>query len=151
MENPVPIVLSNRIFLTTLSAWLAAQITKIILGVIFEKRFNFKWLLGTGGMPSAHASAVTALAFSVGLTVGYNSPLFIATLIFAFITMFDAQGVRRAAGRQAVMLNRIVDDIYHKVEIKQERLKELLGHTPVEVFVGALLGLVIALIFGGPR
>ncbi len=149
MENPVIIVFQNKIFLLTLFSWLTAQCIKIGLGVIFEKKFNFKWLLGTGGMPSAHAAAVTALAFSVGLEIGYDTPLFIATFVFAFITMFDAQGVRRAAGKQAAVLNKMVDELYQKMEIEPERLKELLGHTPIEVFAGAFLGMMIALIFGG--
>jgi len=149
MENPVPIILKNEIFLATIMAWLSAQIIKIILGVIFERKFNFKWLIGTGGMPSAHAASVTALAFSVGIKAGYDSPVCILAFVFAFITMFDAQGVRMAAGRQAAILNKMVDDFYHRMEIKPESLKELLGHTPVQVFAGALLGFLVALTLVG--
>lgn len=135
----------NKIFLTTILAWLVAQSIKVAFGVFREKRFDFKWFVGTGGMPSSHAASVTALATSVGLTFGFNSPLFAVTFIFAFIIMLDAQGVRRSSGRQAEVLNRIMEDIYFKRGIKEERLKELIGHTPFEVLVGAFLGVLVAL------
>ena len=144
MQSPVLIVFRNKIFLTTIMAWAIAQCMKIILALLWTRKFNFKLFLGTGGMPSSHAAAVSALVFAIGNTVGFDSPICIATLIFALITMFDAQGVRRAAGTQAAILNKMVDDIYRKEGIKPERLKELLGHTPIEVFAGAFLGILIA-------
>jgi acid phosphatase family membrane protein YuiD len=98
-------------------------------------------------MPSSHAAGVTALATSVGLSYGFNSGLFAITAIFALIIMFDAQGVRRQTGQQAEILNKIMEDIYFKRVLKEERLKELLGHTPVEVLIGAFLGILLALIF----
>lgn len=137
----------NQIFLITILVWLIAQSIKVTLGVIREKRFNFRWFTGTGGMPSSHAAGVAALATSVGLAYGFNSGLFAVTAIFALIIMFDAQGVRRHTGQQAEILNKIIEDIYFKRVLKEERLKELLGHTPVEVFVGAILGIFLALIF----
>lgn len=137
----------NQIFLITLLAWLIAQSIKVTLGVVREKRFNFRWFTGTGGMPSSHAAGVAALATSVGLNYGFNSGLFAITAIFALIIMFDAQGVRRQTGQQAEILNKIIEDIYFKRVLREERLKELLGHTPVEVFVGAILGIFLALIF----
>lgn len=146
MNNPFLEVVTNKIFQTTMLAWLTAQGIKIITALALTKRFNFKLLLGTGGMPSAHAAGVSALAISVGKVAGFASPLCIATLIFAFITMFDAQGVRRAAGAQAATLNKMMEEIYFNKGIRQERLKELLGHTPVEVFAGALLGITLAFI-----
>jgi acid phosphatase family membrane protein YuiD len=96
-------------------------------------------------MPSSHASTVSALATSVGLTYGFTSPFFAITFFLAFITMFDAQGVRRQSGHQAEALNQIIEDIYLNKGIKQERLKELLGHTPVQVFIGAAIGIIVAL------
>lgn len=135
----------NQIFLITLLAWLIAQSIKVTVGVIREKRFNFRWFTGTGGMPSSHAAGVTALATSVGLGYGFNSGLFAVTAIFALIIMFDAQGVRRHTGQQAEILNKIIEDIYFKRVFKEERLRELLGHTPVEVFIGAILGILLAL------
>lgn len=136
----------NQIFLTVLMAWLLAQTIKVIIGVIREKRFNFRWFVGTGGMPSSHAATVSALAASVGFTFGFSSPFFAMAFFFAFIIMFDAQGVRRQSGQQAEALNKIIEDIYLQRGIKQERLMELLGHTPVQVFIGAAIGVIVAII-----
>ena len=135
----------NRVFLTWLVACLVAQLTKIALGVIRERRFDFRWFLGTGGMPSTHSAGVTAMSTAVGLHVGFDSPLFAATLVFTLITLFDAQGVRRWSGRQAQILNKLLDDIYFKRRVQEERLKELLGHTPTEVLAGMGVGLITAL------
>ncbi|MBU1061581.1 MAG: divergent PAP2 family protein [Candidatus Omnitrophica bacterium] len=131
-------------FLTVLIAWLLAQTIKVAIGVIREKRFNFRWFVGTGGMPSSHAATASALAASVGFTFGFSSPFFAIAFFFAFIIMFDAQGVRRQSGQQAEVLNKIIEDIYLKRGVKQERLIELLGHTPIQVFIGAALGVLIA-------
>ena len=136
----------NQIFLTVLLAWLLAQTIKVAIGVIREKRFNFRWFVGTGGMPSSHAATVSALATAVGLELGFSSPFFAIAFFFAFIIMFDAQGVRRQSGQQAEILNKIIEDIYLQKGIKQERLIELLGHTPIQVFIGAALGVIVALI-----
>jgi len=136
----------NPIFLTVLIAWLLAQTIKVAIGVIREKRFNFRWFVGTGGMPSSHAATVSALATAVGLELGFSSPFFAIAFFFAFIIMFDAQGVRRQSGQQAEILNKIIEDIYLQKGVKQERLIELLGHTPVQVFIGAALGVIVALI-----
>lgn len=146
MESYLSQVLRSKIFLTTLLAWLTAQILKVGFGMFREKRFNFRWIFLTGGMPSAHASGVTALTLSIGLKVGFDSPLFIVCLIFAIITLFDAQGVRRSAGRQAAILNEVIDELYLKREIKPEKVKEFLGHTPVEVLAGVALGVLVALV-----
>jgi acid phosphatase family membrane protein YuiD len=144
MQSPFIEVVTNKIFVTTILAWLVSQSIKIATALVLTKRFNFRLLLGTGGMPSSHAAAVSALAISVGKATGFDSPLCIITIVFALITMFDAQGVRRAAGAQAAILNKMVEEIYFNRGIRQQRLKELLGHTPVEVFAGALLGAVVA-------
>jgi len=135
----------NKMFLTVLLAWFLAQTLKVVIGVLSEKRFNFKWFVGSGGMPSSHASTVAALAASTGFTFGFSSPFFAIAFFFAFIIMFDAQGVRRQSGRQAEALNQIIEDIYLNKGIKQERLIELLGHTPVQVFIGAALGVFVAI------
>lgn len=138
---------TNRIFGVTLLAWFVAQVLKVVLGVFQEKRFNFQWFVGTGGMPSSHAAGVASLATSVGCVAGFNSSLFAVTSVIALIIMFDAQGVRRASGKQAEVLNKMIDDIYYKKRIREDRLKELLGHTPVEVIMGALLGIFLSLLF----
>ena len=134
----------NQMFLTAVAAWLLAQTVKVAIGVIREKRFNFRWFVGTGGMPSSHAATVSGLAASVGFTFGFSSPFFAIAFFFAFIIMFDAQGVRRQSGQQAEILNKIIEDIYLNRGIKQERLIELLGHTPIQVFIGAAIGVLVA-------
>ena len=136
------------VILIVFIAWLVAQSLKVLIGVFREKRFNFKWFVGTGGMPSSHAALVSALATSVGLEMGFASSPFAIALIFAIVVLFDAQGVRRSSGEQAEALNKILDDVYWKRGIKEERLKELLGHTPIEVIAGIGVGVLVALFFG---
>jgi len=139
------LLLNNRVFITTFFGWFVAQSTKVFLGVLREKRFNFKWFVGTGGMPSSHAAGATALATSVGIQEGLGSPMFAIAALFAVVVITDAQGVRRATGKQAEILNKIVDDIYWRKEIGHDRLKELVGHTPIEVIVGFLVGMGVAI------
>ena len=110
-------------------------------------RWNLRRFIETGGMPSSHAASVAALSTSVGLREGFNSPLFSATLFFSMIVMYDAAGLRRAAGRHAAILNRLVNEHFKHAEAETHRLMELLGHTPFEVLVGALLGVASALIW----
>jgi len=136
---------ANQALLSWLMACLIAQGVKILLGTIRLRRFDFRWLIGTGGMPSTHAAGVTALSLAVGLQSGFASPLFAACVAFTVITLFDAQGVRRWSGLQARILNRMLEDIYFKRRIQEQRLKELLGHTPVEVLAGMGIGVVTAL------
>lgn len=126
--------------------WIIAQTIKVIIGVVREKRFNFLWFIGTGGMPSSHASGASALATSVGINYGFDSVYFALAVMFALVTMFDAQGVRRATGKQARILNMMMADIHFKKRIQEERLRELIGHTPIEVFAGAILGALIAIV-----
>lgn len=145
-ENFFQQIIKNHVLMNSFIAWAVAQTAKVLLGVIRERRFNFKWFVGTGGMPSSHTAGIMALATSVGFVCGFSSYQFAIALVLAMIVMFDAQGVRRAAGRQAAALNKILDDIYWKKKIKEEELKELLGHTPVEVFAGAIIGVLIAII-----
>lgn len=137
----------NHLFIVTISAWCFAQFIKVFFGVIRTKRFDFRWFIGTGGMPSAHAAGASALAITAGFDYGFNSGIFALAVVFAIVTMFDAQGVRRSAGSQARILNKVMDDIYWKGKIQESRLKELIGHTPVEVIIGSLIGILIAIIF----
>ena len=136
----------NYIFWTSVAAWIIAQTIKVALGIFREKRFNFRWFVGTGGMPSSHAAGVSALATSIGVTYGFDSALFAITLLFTLIVLFDAQGVRLSAGRQAEILNKMLDDIYWKKKLDEDRLKEFIGHTPVEVLAGVALGIVVSLL-----
>ena len=103
-------------------------------------------MIGSGGMPSSHAAGAACLATAVGLEEGFSSAYFALAVSFAIVVMFDAQGVRRSAGRQARILNKIMEDIYWQGKIEELRLRELIGHTPIEVIVGLLLGVAIALI-----
>lgn len=135
------------VFASVLTAWFTAQTIKVIIGIIKEKRFNFKWFVGTGGMPSSHAAAVSAMSTAIGLQYGVDSPIFALSLLFTIIVIFDAQGVRRASGKQAEILNRILDDIYWKKQIQEDRLKELLGHTPLQVIAGIIVGIFVVFLF----
>jgi len=137
----------NHLFLVTITAWCIAQLIKVFLGVLKTKRFDFRWLIGTGGMPSAHASGASALAITAGFDYGFNSAIFALAVVFAIVTMFDAQGVRRSTGSQARILNKVMEDIYWKGKIQEIRLKELIGHTPVEVIMGSIIGILLAIIF----
>lgn len=139
-------ILENKVFIITMIAWIFAQSIKVVLGVIRERRFNFRWFIGTGGMPSSHAAGATALATTCGLYLGFDSVTFALATVFALVTMFDAQGVRRQTGQQAEILNVILEDIYWKGKIESDRLKELIGHTPTQVFIGSIIGLLTALI-----
>jgi len=136
----------NKIFWISIIAWLIAQSIKVFLGVIREKGFNFKWFVGTGGMPSSHVAGVVALATSVGLNFGFDSGIFAVTLFFAIIVMFDAQGVRQATGKQAEILNKMMEDVYLKKHVEENRLIELIGHTPVQVLAGTLIGILVAVL-----
>ncbi|HTZ11579.1 MAG TPA: divergent PAP2 family protein [Candidatus Margulisiibacteriota bacterium] len=136
----------NKIFLTTLSTWIIAQLIKVFLGILREKKFDFRWLVGTGGMPSSHVAGASCLATAIGLEYGFEGVHFALAASFTLVVMFDAQGVRRAAGKQARLLNKITEDIYWQGRLEEGRLRELLGHTPFEVIMGFLLGVVIAII-----
>ena len=137
----------NHVLIVTLLAWVIAQSLKVALGVLRARRFDFRWFIGTGGMPSAHAAGSSALAVVLGIDYGFSSPLFALGAVFAMVTMFDAQGVRRSTGKQASILNKILDDIYWKGKIQEDQLKELIGHTPIEVIMGSMIGIFLALIF----
>jgi acid phosphatase family membrane protein YuiD len=127
-------------------AWAIAQVLKVVLTSAQERRLNLRVLAETGGMPSSHAAIVMALTAAVGRLNGLTSAPFAIALIFSIVVMYDAQGVRRAAGRQAAVLNRLVEDLVSLRQFKDDRLRELLGHTPLEVLVGAALGIAVGLL-----
>lgn len=137
----------NRVFFVAFWSWAVAQTIKVFLGIMREKRFNFRWFVGSGGMPSSHAAMTTGLTTSAGLCYGFDSGLFALAFALMVITMFDAQGVRRQSGHQAEALNKIIDDLYAHRGVQEARLKELFGHTPVEVFAGCFVGIMIAFLF----
>ena len=140
-------LINNDILITALLSWLIAQVLKVILVFICNRRLDFRRLTGSGGMPSSHSSITMALSMSVGFEYGFNSPMFAICMIIAFVVMYDASGVRRSAGQQAAILNKIVADWENgKFANTDKKLKELLGHTPMEVVAGAILGILIAII-----
>jgi acid phosphatase family membrane protein YuiD len=145
MDNVFSEIFRNKIFMTTVSAWLITQTIKVTLGVLRERRFDFRWFIGTGGMPSSHSAGASCLATAVGLEQGFTSTYFALAAAFALVVMFDAQVVRYSSGRQAHVLNQIMEDIYWKGRIHEGRLRELIGHTPLQVIAGMILGILIAL------
>jgi len=132
--------------LAPLVAWTIAQAAKLLLTSYRQRRLNLRVLAETGGMPSSHSAIVMGLTTAVGKYAGITSAPFAIALIFTFVVMYDAAGLRRAAGRQAEVLNRLVEDLVHMRGVQELRLRELLGHTPFEVIVGAAIGLVVGVI-----
>lgn len=128
-------------------AMVTVQIIKFVIALLQTREIDFERLTGTGGMPSSHAASVAALATAIGIEAGWNSPLFGIAAFFSMVVMYDAAGIRRAAGRQARVLNRMIDDLKAHHVIEGERLRELLGHTPLEVITGTAYGVALALAF----
>lgn len=144
--NNLQLALTNKYLYVPFFVWLCIQIFKVIYDLITTKKFNFKRILGAGGMPSSHSAVVTCLATLVGKNVGTDSIMFAIATIFAMVVMYDAAGVRRAAGKQAHLLNKIIETPgLTGVEV-QERLVEVLGHTPLQVIVGAAIGIIVGII-----
>jgi uncharacterized protein len=138
-------ILHNQVLLVALTACLLAQTLKVPVELLKNGKVNLRSLVETGGMPSAHSAFVTALAVGVGQQLGWASPDFALAVVFAVIVMYDAAGVRQAAGKQARVLNQIIDEFFEgDHQLTEARLKELLGHTPVQVIVGSMLGVAIA-------
>ena len=140
-------IFNNYVFMCAVLGWLIASFAKILIILIREKRLDFRKLVASGGMPSSHSATVSSLATAVAITDGLGSPAFALAFIFAFIVMYDAAGVRRAAGEQAKILNRLMNDISENKPVYFTKdLKELIGHTPLQVIVGCLLGILIAVV-----
>ena len=138
-------IFNNHVLLVALIACFTAQALKLLIELIKNGKVSVSVLTTTGGMPSAHSALVTALAAGVGQTIGWASPEFALAAIFAIIVMYDAAGVRQAAGKQARILNQVIDEMFQDhPEIAAERLKELLGHTPFQVIAGSALGVTIS-------
>ncbi len=137
-------VWGNAVLWLPIFAGVVVQTFKLVAFWRRFRRIDFRILVQTGGMPSSHSAVVTALATAVGIREGTGSALFAMACILAAVVMYDAAGVRRAAGKQAAILNRILEDMYQGQPVAEERLRELLGHTPFEVIVGAAVGAGIA-------
>ena len=142
-------VFANKLLWVALLATGSAQLLKVILVLITERRWAFDRMLETGGMPSSHSAAVTSLATGIGLSYGWDSPHFAIAAVFGSIVMYDATGIRRAAGIQAKLINELVQELGHLFDegFQPQVLKTLLGHTYPQVLVGAIIGAFIGLIF----
>ncbi len=124
-------------------AWLLAQLIKVPLDYMFTREFNWHLLLSAGGMPSSHAALVAGLSWAIGLEYGFNSPVFAIAAVMAIVVIYDATGVRRAAGEHARVINRMIEDLASGHPLKEEELKELLGHTPGQVLAGTIFGVLV--------
>lgn len=138
-------LLDNRILLASFLAWAVAQISKTILDLFRQRKLVLTRLVSSGGMPSSHSALVTGMATATGRISGMGSPAFAIAVVIASIVMYDAAGVRRAVSIQARILNQMIDEAFQGSPMAEKRLRELIGHTPIQVFVGALLGIGIAL------
>ena len=139
-------VINNKYLYIPLITWFCIQLFKVIYDLITTKKLNFKRIMGAGGMPSSHSAVVTSLATLMGKYQGVDTPIFAMSVVFAMVVMYDAAGVRRAAGKQARLLNKIVETPGLSGVQVQEKLVEVLGHTPLQVIVGAFIGIVVGIL-----
>lgn len=146
--NQLSLLLQNRILLSSVAGWLVAQVLKTIIHFYFTKNFVAERLVGSGGMPSSHSATVCSLCTATGIQYGLGSFEFAVTAIVAIIVMYDARGVRRETGIQAKIINEMMElfNSMNKELSTEDKLKELVGHTPLQVLVGAILGIIIAFI-----
>lgn len=140
-------IIHNKFIYIPFLLWLVIQTFKVVFELVKNKRLNVKRIIGAGGMPSSHSAIVCAIAVLIGKEYSYDSGIFALSTVFAFIVMYDAAGVRRAAGKQAMILNKILETPGLTTGEVQEKLIEALGHTPIQVFVGAIIGVVVGIIF----
>ena len=138
--------INNKYLYVPLIVWFCIQLFKVIYDLITTKKLNFKRIMGAGGMPSSHSAVVTSLATLIGKYQGVDTPIFAMSVVFAMVVMYDAAGVRRAAGKQARLLNKIVETPGLSGVQVQEKLVEVLGHTPLQVIVGAAIGITVGLL-----
>ena len=140
-------IFNNQVLITALISWFLAQLIKVILTLVTSKKIDFSRFVGSGGMPSSHSSFITALTTSIGFLNGFETPEFAICACLDLVVLYDAAGVRRSAGEQAKILNKIVSEWGHEnIKDTGKKLKELLGHSPLEVIAGAALGIFVAII-----
>jgi acid phosphatase family membrane protein YuiD len=135
---------SYKFLIVPAAVWFIAQFLKLIITLIWDKRFDLSQLTSMGGMPSSHSATVCALATTVGKLEGFTSPLFAISFFFALIVMYDAAGVRRTVGDQSVIINRIIDELFKDNPEFEKKLREFIGHTRLEIIIGAMLGIGLA-------
>jgi len=140
-------VLQNHVLIVSLVSWIIAQTLKLVVVLLQERKFDLWRLVSAGGMPSSHSALVSSLATEIGIKDGVQSSIFALGVVFAAVVMYDAAGIRQAVSIQARILNKILDDYFARQQWNEERLRELLGHTRIEVFVGAMLGILIAFLW----
>lgn len=149
--NNFQLLFSNKLLMAALCGWASGQIIKTIIDSLVNKKVSFERLVGSGGMPSCHSATVCALATSAALLYGLDSNSFAISAILATVVMYDASGVRRETGNQAVIINQIMDFLQNtnpeKPVFSEDDLKELIGHTPLQVFMGAILGIIVGFVF----
>lgn len=138
--------ITNKYIYVPLLVWFCIQSFKVLYDLVKNKKFNFRRIMGAGGMPSSHSAVVTCLATLIARYEGIDSSIFAVSLIFAMVVMYDAAGVRRAAGKQAHLLNKIVETPGLTGVQVTEKLVEVLGHTPTQVIVGATIGVIVGLL-----
>ena len=146
MKNTLELFFSNKYIYVPILLWFCVQTFKVLHDLVIQKKFNFKRIMGAGGMPSSHTAIVVSLATLIGKYEGVDTAIFALSLIFSFVVMYDAAGVRRAAGKQAKLLNKIVETPGLSSVQVQEKLVEVLGHTPIQVIVGAIIGVIVGII-----
>ena len=150
LKNAVDFLTGNLILNLAILAWALAQVIKFVITLITKHKLDFRNILSSGGMPSSHSATVCALATAAGMQYGGSSFEFAIAAIVAIIVMYDARGVRRETGLQAQVINEMME-FWEKMGQPisyEEKLKEFVGHTPLQVFVGALLGILIAVLYG---
>jgi len=144
--NIITTIFTNNIVIAALIGWFGAQGVKVLTTLVRFGKFDLERVMGSGGMPSSHTATMTAATFAIGSSYGFDSPVFALGLVMTMIVMYDAAGVRMAAGKQAKVIKMIINEIgEHKIKYDGE-LKELLGHTYLEVFVGFILGIIIGIL-----
>jgi uncharacterized protein len=141
----VDTLLANDVLVACAIAWVVAQFTKPLIYYVHYRRLNLRYFVSAGGMPSSHSAVVVALATRIGIDTSLNSVAFALAAVFAAVVMYDAAGVRRAVSLQARVLNRMLTEMLEAQHFNERRLRELIGHTPFEVFVGGLLGALSAI------
>lgn len=137
---------ANRELWAAVVGWVIAQGLKMLIALWRERKLNLRHLVASGGMPSSHSALVTGLATAAARISGLNSAVFALAAVFAGVVMYDAAGVRLAVSKQARILNIMLDDVFHERGLREERLRELIGHTPIQVIAGAIIGIVIGIL-----
>jgi uncharacterized protein len=146
MHSPWNDLVGNRVLWAAVAGWLIAQGIKVLVALVITRKFEPSYIFAAGGMPSSHSALVMGLATAVARVQGLGSVYFAVAAVFAGVVMYDAAGVRRAVSKQARILNLMMDDFFHERGLDVHRLGELIGHTPVEVFAGAALGIALGLV-----